>query len=843
MTSFYGGGAPYTSGSGSTPTPIKGALIFKGTLGISDDGATVLVLPDEHEEGWTYLVVTAGTYAGQLCEKGDFVVCVSSGEAASDLDWTVVQGNTFNTLPTPTALDEGKIISVGADGNYILTDNPAEDKLDKNNGTATGTTTFDKAQANSLELLVDGESIGGFRSIDSTPAVTDKGGEFVPLSIGEPTEDNHAATKGYVDAAFADVDLSEVTIRMDAIETAQDELAAQLNDKVDAENPTFTGTATLNGKNIATVDQIPNISDLPYLDENNPTYTGTLAGADATFSGVVSVPTPTQDGQAVNKQYVDDSISTIDVGEQIAPLTERVTAAEGEIDTLQTDVEAVETSVANITSGTTELPYVKDSGDTVTGTYNFTGANVIIAEPTVSNNPATKNYVDTKIASAGGSGEVVSYTQGNGINISPENVISVVIAADNANGLAVDTSGLKLNLATTSAAGAMSAADKTKLDTAISEEQLTAVENEVDTLQTEVNNIKSGTTDLGYLKAANPTYTGTLNGVNATFTGDVIVPTPDGDTEAANKSYVDDQIKNIKLSYYTPNVDEHGNLTWTGNNEGMPSIDSSNIMGPQGPKGDIGAQGEPGTQGPAGPAGADGEQGPAGPQGEAGPAGPQGPPGEIPDPLAGKKILIAGDSVAYGYGWPGGFKNLIEENFPGAETMNASFSGATLAGQQILNQISTTINNAGFMPDIAILDGGWNDLMQGTPIGTVDFNQFVLTWGESTILEMMETIFYQFRKLFPSIAVIYFVMYKIQPFSSETIMPGYTKQRDFVENVKLLCDKYGVTCVDFWDNSCIVPDIEANRVKYMADFLHINEAGYRAIWPLLREKLKIYGDG
>lgn len=88
----------------------------------------------------------------------------------------------------------------------------------------------------------------------------------------------------------------------------------------------------------------------------------------------------------------------------------------------------------------------------------------------------------------------------------------------------------------------MSAADKTKLNTAVSEEQLTAVENEIDTLQTEVNNIKSGTTDLGYLKAANPTYTGTLNGVNATFTGDVIVPTPDGDTEAANKSYVDSAI-------------------------------------------------------------------------------------------------------------------------------------------------------------------------------------------------------------------------------------------------------------------------------------------------------------
>lgn len=201
MTSFYGGGAASTSGGGGSSA--KGALIFKGTLGIPDDGATVLALPDTHEEGWTYLVVTAGTYVGQLCEKGDFVICVSSGESASNLDWTVVQGNTFNTLPTPTASDEGKIITVGADGNYALIDNPADSKLDKNNGTATGTTTFDKAQANRLELLVDGESIGGFRSIDLTPAVTDNGDDssmrFVPLLIGEPTKNAHAATKKYVD--------------------------------------------------------------------------------------------------------------------------------------------------------------------------------------------------------------------------------------------------------------------------------------------------------------------------------------------------------------------------------------------------------------------------------------------------------------------------------------------------------------------------------------------------------------------------------------------------------------------------------------------------------------------
>ena len=163
MTSFYGGGSASVSSA-------KGALIFKGTLGISDDGATVLALPDTHKEGWTYLVVTAGTYAGQLCEKGDFVICVSSGKSASDLDWTVVQGNTFSTLPTPTALDEGKIIAVGADGNYALINNPADSCLPLAGGTMTG-------------------------SIDA--------GKNTVTNLKEPEEGTDATTKSYVDDKVA----------------------------------------------------------------------------------------------------------------------------------------------------------------------------------------------------------------------------------------------------------------------------------------------------------------------------------------------------------------------------------------------------------------------------------------------------------------------------------------------------------------------------------------------------------------------------------------------------------------------------------------------------------------
>ncbi len=59
------------------------------------------------------------------------------------------------------------------------------------------------------------------------------------------------------------------------------------------------------------------------------------------------------------------------------------------------------------------------------------------------------------------------YTGGNGIEVSAENVISAKIDAANANGLSATADGLKLALATSTTAGAMSAEDKAKLDGAV----------------------------------------------------------------------------------------------------------------------------------------------------------------------------------------------------------------------------------------------------------------------------------------------------------------------------------------------------------------------------------------
>ena len=71
---------------------------------------------------------------------------------------------------------------------------------------------------------------------------------------------------------------------------------------------------------------------------------------------------------------------------------------------------------------------------------------------------------------------IATYTAGSGIDITNSEVSVKVVTT---NGLTIDENGVGISLATTSSAGAMSAADKTKLDSALAEtdfEEITSAE-------------------------------------------------------------------------------------------------------------------------------------------------------------------------------------------------------------------------------------------------------------------------------------------------------------------------------------------------------------------------------
>ena len=124
----------------------------------------------------------------------------------------------------------------------------------------------------------------------------------------------------------------------------QQDLQDALNAKADAStlsnyaplaNPALTGTATLNGQNLATVNQIPDVSQ--FVTEStlanyatNETVEAEFSSYDknikvhieselanylpltgGTVSGALNVSTPTQPTEAANKQYVDSAVASV----------------------------------------------------------------------------------------------------------------------------------------------------------------------------------------------------------------------------------------------------------------------------------------------------------------------------------------------------------------------------------------------------------------------------------------------------------------------------------------------------------------------------------------------------
>lgn len=101
------------------------AMIFKGTIGT--DG-TITALPATHSTGWTYKVITAGTYAGAKCEVGDMIVCLKDGTADNNADWTVIQAN----------IDGAVIGAASAVANHVAAFADATGKVIKDSGFTIG---------------------------------------------------------------------------------------------------------------------------------------------------------------------------------------------------------------------------------------------------------------------------------------------------------------------------------------------------------------------------------------------------------------------------------------------------------------------------------------------------------------------------------------------------------------------------------------------------------------------------------------------------------------------------------------------------------------------------------
>lgn len=304
----------------------------------------------------------------------------------------------------------------------------------------------------------------------------------------------------------------------------------------------------------------------------------------------------------INQQIttINQAISSIreeisDLTEQIAGITSsitnltnrvqtvegKVTTIEGNISDIQGDITNIEGDITNINNalddikgGTTELPYVKKAGDTMSGALNM-GSNKVsaVATPTADTDAATKKYVDDKVSGAAyqlpvaGPNTLGGVKVGTGLNITSDGTLSATggggetgdylpLAGGTMSGDIVMSEGTAINLgsaatgsvyndngdvAIKSEAGKVLAigsevraitpdgspakvtnvADATESGDAVNkgqmDDELNPIRTDISEIETNITNIKNGTDALPYVKKSGDTMTGTLNiiaGVN-----------------------------------------------------------------------------------------------------------------------------------------------------------------------------------------------------------------------------------------------------------------------------------------------------------------------------------------
>jgi len=203
---------------------LPAPMVFKGTLGT---GGTIEVLPvaSDYNEGWTYKVITDGTYAGQTAKVGDaFIsngsewVYIPSGDEDNDtwrnikVNGTEVLGNGISSGAVDFEDTTNVKFEFDANGNKvrarldgIYTNSEVDDLLDDK---ADKSTTYTKAQVDDIvyNILPDDTASGGVANFETDLALPIKSLEVDVNAVqksGTPTPASPLPISGWSKISLA----------------------------------------------------------------------------------------------------------------------------------------------------------------------------------------------------------------------------------------------------------------------------------------------------------------------------------------------------------------------------------------------------------------------------------------------------------------------------------------------------------------------------------------------------------------------------------------------------------------------------------------------------------------
>ena len=310
------------------------AMIFKGTLGT---GGTTTALPKTYKTGWTYRVVSAGSYAGQQCEIGDLVIALvdRSGSGNVNSDWTVAQTNIDGAITeinstasvTVTGTGSSRTIELPASG---VTAGTYRNVIVNNKGIVTGgnNNTATIAEGGTNNTTFDANTVVVFdgTKLSSSTISTEKLGYLsdvtsniqAQLNGKSPSNHTHKYAASATPGGAANSVANKLTIQANGTEfkTFNGSAATLVNIKA-GQNITITPNAETNAIEIKSSFTDTNVTNT--LDASSKFYvTGTTSATTGTGTQVFNTSIYGQGdtftaGKFVGKLAADNLIDGDDV--------------------------------------------------------------------------------------------------------------------------------------------------------------------------------------------------------------------------------------------------------------------------------------------------------------------------------------------------------------------------------------------------------------------------------------------------------------------------------------------------------------------------------------------------
>ncbi len=217
------------------------------------------------------------------------------------------------------------------------------------------------------------------------------------------------------------------------------------------------------------------------------------------------------------------------------------------------------------------------------------------------------------------------------------------------------------------------------------------------------------------------------------------------------------------------------------------------------------------------------------------------------DPLEGKIIICIGDSLMQGTGWSGGFANCIIENHPEAKVYNIAVGGSTLVPTEANNYIYQQFKaykDAGYTaPDLILFDGGGNDCLYRLELGTGKLDSCDINGTQDTVCDALEYLIYEIKTAFPTTKLLYVTSPLTKQSDDTSVIPSIPTpdvQLEYLTAREKVLEKWGIPKADIRREGNLTSCLTSQTSLYYAesDSLHLNEAGYRYVSPVIEDALR-----